>query len=92
MDYHAGIPIATNLHDLRYCLYRPSRQDQNVIYLIGSILRSVDIRKTEHTAIYFRHRHLHVLDRLNEDGLGRYGYMLALRKRMRKLDFFLDIG
>jgi hypothetical protein len=92
MDYHAGIPMSTNLHDLRYCLCRPSHQGQNVIYLIGSNLRSFDIRNTAHTAILIHHRHPKQPDSLNEDGLGRYGYKLVLRKYMHRSGFLMGIG
>ena len=51
MGYHAGDPMTTNLHDLRYCLCHPNLLGQNVIYLIGSNLRSFVIRNTVHTAI-----------------------------------------
>jgi hypothetical protein len=91
MGYHVDAPMSTNLHDLRYYLYRPSHQGQNVIYLIGSILRSFDIRNTEHTAILNLRRHQKQLDSLNEDDLVRYGYKLALRKRMHRLGFLTGI-
>ena len=91
MATHVGIPMSTNLHDLRYCLCRPSHLGQHVIYLIGSILRSVDIRNTEHTAILNRHRHHHMLGSLIEDGLVRHGYKLVLHKHMHILGFLMGI-
>jgi hypothetical protein len=91
MGYHVDVPMSTNLHDLRYYLYRPSRLDQNVIYLIGSILRSFDIRNTVRTAILNRRHRLILLGSLIEDGLYRYGYKLVPHKYMRKLGFSMDI-